>query len=78
MREHDTPEEGMDTTGLGEAPGEEGEPGQKLRIAVTQMGSYWRVDLFGDAFYKTWDCKTPGELGKAMADAYTILRTIKP
>jgi hypothetical protein len=63
---------------LGEPKGEEGEPGQPLRLAVTGMGGYWRVDLFGDDFYKTWDCKTPGELGKAIADAYTILRTMVP
>lgn len=70
--------EATDGNGLGEEPGPIEEPAQKLRFAVTGMGDYWRVDLFGDGFYKTWDCKTPGELGKAMADGYTMMRKMAP
>lgn len=64
---------------LGEDPGPEGEPGQKLRLAVTSMGGYWRVDVFGeDGFYKTWDCNDPNKLGGALAEAYGLIRGIAP
>jgi hypothetical protein len=63
---------------LGEETGELGEPGQKLRIAVTAMGGYWRVDAFGDGVYKTWDCKNVSDLGAALANAYSLIRNIDP
>jgi len=63
---------------LGEDPGPVGEPGQKLRIAVTAMGGFWRVDAFGDGVYKTWDCKTPSDLGGALANAYSLIKGIAP
>lgn len=63
---------------LGEDPGPEGEPGQKLRIAVTAMGGYWRVDAFGDGVYKTWDCKNMSDLGAALANAYSLIRHMAP
>ena len=69
---------GTDQTGLGEDRGPEGEPGQKLRLAITSMGGYWRVDVFGDDTYKTWDCKTTGELGRALADGYMLIKILEP
>ena len=64
---------------LEEPPGEEGEVGQKLRIAVTAMGGFWRVDAFGDnGVYKTWDCRTPSDLGAALANAYSLVKGILP
>lgn len=67
---------------LGEAAGAMGEPGepreveQKLRLSVTSMGGYWRVDIFGDGTYQTYDCKTPAELGSALANAYSEIRNL--
>lgn len=64
---------------LGEDPGPIGEPGQKLRLAVTSMGGYWRVDVFGEeGAYQTWDCKTSSELGSALANAYSVVRGTMP
>lgn len=71
---------------LGESPGPTGEPGeveveveQKLRLSVTSMGGYWRVDVFGDGVnaYQTYDCKTPAELGGALANAYSAIRNLE-
>jgi hypothetical protein len=63
---------------LCEDPGSKGEPGQQLRIAVTSMGGYWRVDVFGDDFFKTWDCADSAKLGGALSEAYAIVRGIAP
>lgn len=57
-------------------PGEPGEVEQKLRVSVTSMGGYWRVDVFGDGTYETYDCKTPAELGSALANAYSTIRNL--
>lgn len=69
---------GTDPQGLDEQEGSLSEPGQKLRIAVTSMGGFWRVDAFGDNAYKTWDCITPADLGAALANAYGLVKTISP
>jgi hypothetical protein len=63
---------------LGEDPGPEGDHGQKIRIAVTSMGGYWRVDVFADDLFRTWDCTDAGKLGAALAEAFGIIRGIAP
>lgn len=77
--EQSTQVEGTDKIGLGEDLGPRGGPGepvQKLRIAVTDMGGYWRVDVFEDDNFQTFDCKTPEQLGGALANAYSAIRNL--